>query len=965
VSPTNPRRRLLLWPLALSIAFTNGCPPPIDDDDASLEPCDNDGRLEIRVQAVEDGQPVGFPVQVVAEVTDSDGVNTVSLYYRTEGLQGFTFDFMSNVDSGNEDIFVAEIPASVVQDPGVDFYVRATDRVSGCQEERFEPPSGEDAPAHFTTLLELQPLPFYETFETAAGCDASGTDVDELNWGSAIRSFPEGIHAWRLTDRNPLSGECAAFHSEGIPGGFWACPPPDGDGSIERDNWLISEPLDFSGKEEIAVRWFERHLTAGICAEVHSLYISTGSPNPDAGEYEVLVADLPFPDSAWESSEWYDLSAYAGQEQVYIALQYLGGAAGRWQIDDFYVGEPLADLELAAAGPLDASVAPGSSAVALGVSIINVSAEYDAPTLTATLTTADELIAITGSGNTFDAVPVGATVESNSVFLFDVDAGHAGNAYLDFAMLLDDGDGHTWTVPIRLLMGQESTVEITYTATLGAELELELGYGPPELPDFAVAATSSALLGAPWTFDVTEQAEALPPRPGQDRWYLRVTAGGFTASTVDSVVFTVGGVEYLAEDLPAVIDVDEEVVFLIPPPPVLVLDSLISDPDPAAPGASMSLTDLTIRNLSRATSGPVSCVMGSSSDDTSGFSSTPISFGTEIIETDGTAVADGAFEFDIDLGHTDNTPLPLTLLCLDGADTLTHTFDFEVPYAHPTVGEVRIDDELGDDDGFADPGEVVNIYLTALNDGASATSEAVTADITLGDGSTAGDVVVGVVALEFGDDPLEPGVPVESSNAISISIGPDNALGDSIVLDVVWTSGDDEWTEEVVIEVTGLPWIPCPEPPDPEGDLALPYDFDISGCAYRSDGIMLQVRADSYIPYDPNVVFVDFVFYEVPDQFTIESVGGVPTLEAGCVLQNDDLVPSEPIIILFEGNSVIARIALADLGPALGNNVQVALGAGSCPDVFFCDTYPPGALNFNVEAGTYNCDGSAFIPLNW
>lgn len=958
------RRLLLLTPLVAATALTNGCPPPIDDDDASAEPCDNAAPPVVLVQAVEDDQPVDFPVDVVAQVTDDDGVNTVSLYYRTEGQPGFTFDFMSNEGTGDESVYIGQIPASIVQDPGVEYYVRATDRATGCQEEAFEPAAGEDGPAGFTTLLELQPLPFYEDFETPVGCSGVGTDVDELNWASVITSFLEGTHAWRLTDRNPLSGECAAFHSEGIPGGFWECPPPDGNGTIERDNWLVSEPLDFSGKEEIAVRWFERRVTGGACAEVHRLYVSTGSPNPEAGEYEAVVADLPFPGSAWQSSQWYDLSAYAGQEQVYVALQYVGGAAGRWQIDDFYVGEPLADLVLGEAGPLDPSVGPGSTEVALDVSVTNLSDVYGAPAVTATLTTADELLTITGSGNTFDAIAPGATVEANSVFLFTVEPDHADNAYLDFAMTLDDGGGHTWTVPIRLLMGTASTVAVTYSSDPGGSLELELGHGSPSAPAYAVETTSGALAGAPWSFDVTEQATALPPRAGPDRWYLRATGGGLAASTIESVVFTVGGVEYASDDVPAAVGSDEEIVLLLPPPPVLVLESLVSDPDPAAPGGSVTLTDLTIRNTSRATSGPVSCVMGSSSDDATGFGDEPVSFGGAIIDTDATAVADGAFSFDIDAGHIDNTPLPLTLLCLDGADTLTHTFDFAVPYAHPTVESVRIDDELEDDDELADPGEAVDVYVLALNDGAFDTSGPVTAEVTLGTGSTAVDVVVGSVTLEFGDDPLEPGVPVESTNAISLSIGEDNALGDSVVLDIVWSSGADEWTEELIIQVTDLPWLDCPHDPDPEGDLALPYDFDIAGCAYRSDGIMLQVRADSYIPYDPNVVFVDFVFYEVPAQYTIESVGGVAAFEEGCVLQNDDIVPTEPIDILFEGNSVIARIAIVDLG-ALGNNVQVAIGAGSCPDVFFCDTYPAGALNFNVEAGTYNCDGNDFIPLNW
>ena len=955
-------RLLALTAAAVLVA----CPPPEpDDDDTTVEDCDNDGPPEILINPIEDGQPVGFPVQVVVQVTDGDGVNTVSLYYRTEGQPGFAFGFMSNEGTGDETIYVADIPADVVQDPGVDYYVRATDRATGCQEEAFLPATAPDEPANFQTLLELQPLPYYEFFETDVGCADVGTEMDELNWTAAIRSFPQAIHGWRLTDRNPLSGECAAFHSEGIPGGFWECPPPDGEGTIERDNWLISEPLDFSGKEEIAVRWFERWQAGGPCAEVHSLYVSVGSPNPDAGEYEVVVADLPFPGSAWESSEWYDLSAYAGAEQVYIALQYLGGAAGRWQVDDFYVGEPLADLQLAAAALLDDDAGPGSTEVPIEVSVVNVSDLYGAPALTATLTTADPDLTITASGNTFDEVAPGATVEANSVFLFDVGAAHPDHAYLDFAMTLDDGEGHTWTVPIRLLMGEDSEVEVTYTAPAGAALEFELGHGPQASPDFATTASSDDLAGDPWTFVATEQAHVLPPAPGTFRWHLTVANSGSVAGTVDGVVFTVGGEDHVVDYVPLTVEPGEEAVLLIPPPPVLSVVSYDLDPDPAAPGAAQAISALTLENTSRETAGPVACVMGSSSGDVSGFDSSPTTFGADPIPTDGTATADADFTFDIDAGHIDNTAIPLTLLCNDGADTLTHTFDLEVPYAHPVVDSIRIDDdEGGDDNGLLDPDEDATVYLTALNDGAFATDGPLTAHVALGDGSTADGISLVPVDLDFGEDPLDPEATVESTNGVLIELGPDNALGDNIVLDVTWTAGDDEWTEELIVEVTGLPWIDCPEAPDPEGDLALPYDFDISGCAYRSDGVMLQVRADSYIPYDPAVVFVDFVFYEVPQQYTIESVGGVPDFELGCVLQNDPAPFTTPIDILFEGNSVIARLAIEDIG-ALGNNTQVAIGAGSCPDVFFCDTYPPGALNFNVAEGTYNCDGNDFIPLNW
>lgn len=958
------RRLLFLIPFVASVIVTNGCPPPPDDDDTSEPECVNPDDPLVLGNAVEAGQPVGFAVQVVAQATDDDGISTVSLYYRTEGQSGFTFTFMSNEATGDDSIYVAEIPASVVQDPGVDYYVRATDSRSGCQEESFWPETGETEPLNFSTQLDLQPLPFYEFFETD-DCGGEGADPDEVGWASAIESFPQGVHSWRLSDRSPLSGECAAFHSEGIPGGFWECPPPDGTGTIERQNWLISPPMDMSGKSEIFVRWFERHLTAGICAEVHSLYVSTGSPAPEVGDYVAVEAELPFPGEAWASSAWYDLSEFAGAERAYVALYYQGGAAGRWQVDDLYVGEPLADLQLDEAGPLDGSVGPGSSSVELDVTILNVSDEYGAAALTGTLSTADPQLTVTGSEQTFAAIGPGASVTGDGPFLFDVAGGHPDNANLDFALVLDDGVGHIWTIPIRLLMGEESTLEVIYDAPAGAELQLEVGHGPVVAPDFAVQATSTDLGGAAWELTLTEEAAVLPPGPGLFRWHLEASNLGTVAGTLESVTFNVGGVDYTADsdDLPVELAPGEMVTVLVPPPPVLVAETWVSDPDPVGPGASVALSDLLLRNDGATTSGPVGCVLGSSSPDATGFDVEPVTFGGSPIASGGSALADDSFGFDVAAAHNDDSPVSLTLLCTDGADTLTSTFGLPVPYAHPVVGSVRIDDSGGDGDGLADPGETVDVYITALNDGSVVTDGALTVDIVQGTGSTASDFIVGVGSLEFGSDPLEAAEAVESTASFEIALGSDNALGDSIVLDLTWQAGGDEWSETLIVEVTGLPWTDCPEALDLEGDVVGDQEFDIKGCAYRSDGGMLQVRLDSYTPFQSNISFVDFFFYEVPALFSVETVGGSADFESGCVF-GSDLEETEPISVEFIDNSVIARVLLDDLDE-IGGNVQVAFGAGSCPDVYFCDTYPFGALDFNIELGQYYCDGNNFIPLNW
>lgn len=947
------------------------CPPPAtDDDDSTPEPCDNVGPV-VLVQEIADDQPVGVPVQVIAQVTDDDGVSTVSLYYVTEGGLGFSFTFMSNEGTGDPSIYVADIPASVVDSPSVNYYVRATDVVGGgCQEESFYPESGEDGPASFSVALDQFSLPYTERFDSVGDCDTEGNELDDMGWSVSIQSFPQGIHAWRLDARSPLSGNCSASHSEGIPGGYWDCPPPDGTGTIVRKNWLISPPLDFTSKTDIAVRWFEKHVSAASCAEVHQLYISTGSPDPVAEQFELVEGELPFPGSAWASSDWYDLSAYVGFEEVYVALYYEGGAAGRWQVDDLYVGQPLAELVLDEVPELDPSVAPGSTNVELALRLRNDSDVFASAELTATLMTSDLGITITGSGATYPAMEPGATATGDNTFLLDVAADHAGNSYLDFALNLDDGAGHTWTVPVQLLLGQESSFVLSYSAEAGHPLLFELGYGPLVAPNFGTTSDSESLAGAAWTLPITEHAVLLPPGPGPSRWALTLTNEGHVSADVHSATFTVGGVAIDADasDLPVTLQPGESVVVEIPPSPDLVVESVATSPDPAAPGGSVTVDSLVLRNDGYPTGGPMGCILGSSDPDVSNFSAAPVTFGTTPITGGESRGSDGSFAFDIAASHVDNSPVTLALLCTDGSDTLAITFDLEVPYAHPVTQSVRVDDtSTGNGDGLADPDEMVSLYLTALNDGAFDTGAPLTATYSAGTGSSAQFLLGGSGQLTFGGVPLAAGASIESDDSIELSVDLSALLGDTMVVDVVYSAGSDSWAETIVVDVTGLPWLDCPYPDDSEGDNVGGSSFDIKNCAYRSDGVLLQVKLNSYTAFSPSTAFVDFFFYEVPSLYSIESVGGNASFESGCVFGSDITTVTVPVSVdVSSGESAIARIAVDDLGIVENNtNTQVAFGADPCPGIYFCDYYPSTSLTFDLKAGSYNCDGNSFIPLNW
>lgn len=954
---------VLLSLLCLASACDTAEPP-----EETPTPNDCDGKFtppELQYVEIEDGQPTDFAVDVVIQAVDDDGIRNVLLYYRTEGVQDFAFIFMTEIPD-QENLFAGQIPAGVVREPGVDWYAVATDEAE-CEGVGQLPEEAPKSWLNFKTEISVFPIPVSEDFDST-NC---AQDIDDLGWTSYIGSFPQERHAWKTDPRGPLSGNCSAYQDEGIPGGVWECPA-DG-GGIERDNWLITPALDFTTKESIAVRWFERHRESGICDELHEVYVSTGSPNPESEDWVLLATDLPFPGTAWQSSAWYDLTPYAGQERVYVALRYLAGSAGRWQIDDFYVGEPLADLVLSEAPALDVSVEPGSAGIELALTILNASDLYAAPALTVTLTTGDPDLAITTSETTLPALGVGESAPLDASFFFDVLATHADNAYLDLGLVLNDDAGHTWSIPIRMLMGEESYVTIRATTPTLSEVDLEIGYGGISSPAFSVQTNSELQpedVGTEtrtWRLDITEHANVLPPGPGAARWYLEWdNATVWAGPVVESMVFEVGGVEYSPTDLPVTLDAAESGHLLFPPPPELVVESFETVPDPAVPGGSVALQNIVLRNVGAATSGPMQCIAGSGDPHAVNFSTTPSDFGGAIIDAGGSATSETELSFEVAPQHTDNTDIEVTLVCSDGADTLTPNLFVPVPSPNITVGSVRIDDGTGNNDDFADPDETVDIWVTITNDGALSTTGPVTGTLTpaLGD-SSAVFVAPGSTALTFGPSLFAPGESAEAEQSFALSVDVSALMGDTMVFDAVFESDGDQWTEQLVIEVTGIPWAPCSEPDDPMGDSVGGFEFDIKGCATRSDDTLLQIRLDSWTEFNPGSTAVWFFLYEVPIQYSIEYVPPGLDFEEGCIGGEDVAAPVMNPTVVSDGFSATVRLHLDDLGTngEIGRNVQVGFGVGYCSEIQYCDTYPSNAVSFG--GGVPTCNESFYIPVSW
>jgi MYXO-CTERM domain-containing protein len=75
---------------------------------------------------VSDGQRAGTAVDVTATVADPGGVAQVTLFYRQTGAASFTS--LACVRQGTSDVWVGTIPGTAVQDPGIDYYLQASDQ---------------------------------------------------------------------------------------------------------------------------------------------------------------------------------------------------------------------------------------------------------------------------------------------------------------------------------------------------------------------------------------------------------------------------------------------------------------------------------------------------------------------------------------------------------------------------------------------------------------------------------------------------------------------------------------------------------------------------------------------------------------------------------------------------------------------------------------------------------------------
>jgi len=92
-------------------------------------------------------------------------------------------------------------------------------------------------------------------------------------------------------------------------------------------NWFVSPAIDFSsGFDQIYLSFFFLHYSETSVPMDHkqSVYVSTGSRNPNDGDY-VKASDINYGENAAWLYNLIDLSAFHGHSNVYIAIDYTSG----------------------------------------------------------------------------------------------------------------------------------------------------------------------------------------------------------------------------------------------------------------------------------------------------------------------------------------------------------------------------------------------------------------------------------------------------------------------------------------------------------------------------------------------------------------------------------------------------------------------------------------------------------------
>lgn len=898
-------RPLFLGSLLLALAACNGP----EDTDTDLGPAPSGPELSWTDQPG-DTLVEGTPLLVSIEATDDDGVDDITVYFRTEGSR--TFDSLALEAGETEGSWSVEIPAESVQAPGLEIYFKGEDTLS---DVTFLPESGLQAPILVPVRRIGLSLPYSQDFE-----DVPNDDLRTINWSEDSLAF-QG-YEWRRTVSRGFSGEASLVHRR---------TPSTVNNDIE--DWLISPPLDLTSLPTAQVSWMEFGDQADLSD--HSLWISTGSPDPTDGEYE-LVADLtPPPEGEWGRSDTLDLTAYSDAPAAYLAWVYKGRQADVWWVDDVSVRALAPDLRIddvawtpdplspGDAGTLTLTVSNRTTVAASDVEVVVV-ADDDV-----TFSDVSNVASIAGEGSVEVEVPL--TVDGDAL----------DNSWVELDISLSTAED-TWTYDERMLIGEPSTLNLEYILDPVSEddpaqlVRLTLGVGDPQDPVYEVPLASELQSSGTYTLeiDVTDQAEFLPPLPGPNRWYIRFENG--PAGSLEQFDIAYGGEIYDTTDLGAFFGFAPTEFFLPRPPEPTVLRQS-STPTPIGPGDSVSWS-VDFRNIGEVTSGVTTVSIATDDPGVTITDAGPKELAGEL-GWPAFVVTTETFAFDVAGDRKSSIPVRMIATVEDEFETFEVPIDVQVPWPVVSVTGIAIDDEdEGNADGLLDPDETATLTLDVTNVGGLATFGATTCSLAQTGGTATATVPTGSTFVGI----ISGGSTRDEDFDVTVTAG---AKGDDLQLTLTCTDRDETYVSNFEVVLGERPWTTISPNDDATGDNRDDYEFDFVNGRYRSDGETLQIQLVSAKDHGGlSGLFIEAWGNSAGGEYTFlnfVAAGSSGTLRGyrGSFFPLGSFTVSE-----VDARTIQLDIPLEPLGLREGvDAINLGFGAGFCGGTEqFCDHFPDG-----------------------
>lgn len=222
---------------------------------------------------------------------------------------------VSNVVSDNAH-FTHDFPGSTVLSPGDSLVVTVTFTPTAEPEETGTltvTHDGIKADSYITMSGSGIDALYYEDF-------ASGL-MPPTGWASYELGDPAG---WQLGTPGYDDTYCAFHNDDNVTTGC--------------DDWLVTPAITLPASKavyELEFMQYEYYLSYYV---YHGIMVSTGSGDPNDGEFVELMEVVPTVASVWEPIEDISLAAYAGQT-IYLAFRYQGDYADEWSVDNVVIQE--------------------------------------------------------------------------------------------------------------------------------------------------------------------------------------------------------------------------------------------------------------------------------------------------------------------------------------------------------------------------------------------------------------------------------------------------------------------------------------------------------------------------------------------------------------------------------------------------------------------------------------------------